>query len=655
MSYARVLVSLTTLIILTQVFLLLEEACSEISYWEKDGKWYAQWVPSPATSVEVPAPSPERIPAPPSPTLDKLPAVHQTTYGTIHVGVPTDTDLYPIYYCPNVSIYDLLPVWYSGCLSMCSITSVQDLVDISVFQINSTLGSTDLYKVSVRSVTKYSHVSVFGSCTVSVTADDYVSPPSDKLSEWVTKLSIDRPSGSQEWDYSSDPPCNYFSDEYSTGYKLYVTHYKVEISVDSAQNRYLRDPTNGLYMSYEQDYYVDGSTFYHWVQNSDVSQEVCYFREIGEDSCTVDSSSGYISCRVLGITFKKDIKNIITSSCAGSLNVSSDGVIYQVLSAYNKTSLSDRLSGLLSSNINMNQLIHVINDALISIEDAYCSSTCDVMEIILSNYPTATTVIETPIGPWLPLVAKGNTVMTACSADTEWYLKLPIEYCAEKNMMKVVHNSTKSEEWWRIMNTYVVSGESCNSSDSGWDEILVEKMQSKREIVFHFWRGDLTLVYPYNVSHWTLYKDEKIQRSSKWFPKLQYMMLDKEIYIDNVTQALHNYTQDIYNHYMGNQTASTGLGSIIPRILDRITLSVGNAVKLVVKISGEVILFIMSHIHLIGDIIITVVCMVIGYYLIYIPTRWVRKRRGDTSARITAVSNSYEMVPSSRTTRKDIL
>lgn len=536
-------------------------------------------------------------------------------------------DMYPIYTCPNLSNAYILPIWYGGCIDACQITSSRRSTNVKIYTVNSTVSTQPGYKVTVLYESKFSHVSPFGSCSLSLAERDFRQATEAQVAGWAESIFTKWPQAPEEWILYKDPPCNYFADEYSSGYILKIEPVKINVFIDVQGNLYVPNLASNTYDSYRDGQAVHGSTFWIWEVSDTAPSGKCYFQQTDDTYCERDNSTNRMYCKFSGIAFSNDIAQNIRSDCAGDLNISTDGVIYQLGDTASTPSTQARLSDILRSNpqLGIQSLTSLINDVFINIESAYCTGMCDIMEVILSNYPTATTVLETPVGSWLPITISGHSMMTPCIADVSWVIKSPISFCYSGKMLKVIHQDSSQEGWWRIINSYVISNETCSDANSTELEIVKRRMTLKQDIVYSFWRGDLIVSYPYNRSRWVTYKDEKIQRSSKWFDKLEELSMKYPITLENITSLLVNHTSNIYNDHIDSdsQHHSTTFGDV----LNRISKASGNILKWGVKLVGSVAIWVMQNIEIVGDIVITGVCCVCGYYIVWKPLRYITTRR----------------------------
>ncbi|AVV48079.1 glycoprotein [Wheat yellow striate virus] len=555
-------------------------------------------------------------------------------------------DMYPIYSCPNLSNAYLLPIWYGSCLDACQITTPKHTVNVKLWTINSSVTDVDGYQIDVYYDTKFSHVGPFGGCSVSLSESVTKEPKQEDIMIWKSRLVSKPVNDVESWIMYDEPSCNYFSDEYSSGFRLVITRTKLKLMIDSVGNLYIADLRPGSYDTYKTGYAIHGSTAWIWDTDDSMNHGMCYFKQTDDTYCDYDNNTKYMFCKMSGVSFDTTVQQRITSSCAGDLNISTDGVIYQIGDSGDTASTQQRLSDILHQNVElgMQSLVSLINDVFINIESSYCTGVCDIMEVIVSNYPTATTVLETPIGPWLPITSDGHTIMTPCMADVNWIIQTPIVYCFSKEMIKVINKDTRKEAWWRIVNSYIILNETCSDTNSTALEILRDRMSKRRDIVYSFWRGDLIVSYPYNKSRWITYKDEKIQRSSKWFDKLVDLKYKHPITLDNITSQLVNHTADLYEWHMGDKNGTAGQ-TTFSDLLGRVEKAGTNVIKGCVKMTGNLLIWITSHIEMIGDMLIIIVCLIGGYYVLIIPYGFLRRGRGPGTVTEVQQSNSQFRSP----------
>ncbi|BAA25158.1 glycoprotein [rice transitory yellowing virus] len=570
---------------------------------------------------------------PTSPNIDK--PLRMTTDIMVHpisstsdlgpMDVPPD--MYPMYSCPNLSNSSPLPLWYGSCINSCQITSSKETMAVTVWAINSTVDIIMGYKLTTFFETKFSHVGPFGGCSISLVGSEPRSAPEALISGWRSKILSQGNIQDAAWYLYNDPECNYFSDIYSSGFFVRIDRIKLTVLIDAVGNLYLSDLVAGSYDSYDKGFATHGNNVWIWDTDRVKVDNNCYFKQTDDTYCDYDNTTGYILCKTIGVSFRSELQTRVESPCAGHLNISTDGVIYRLEGTADTPSTQDRLSSILKNNVNlgMESLISLINDVFTNIESSYCTGMCDLMEVILSNYPTATTVLETPIGPWLPITTNGHTVMTACSSDPNWVIKTPVSYCYSKKMIKVVNKDTMREAWWRIVNSYIILNETCTDENTTSFNLVKERMELRQDITYSFWRGDLIVSYPYNKSRWITYKDEKIQRSSKWFDKLLPLRYNHPITLDNITMELINHTRDIYDVHVYPSQGSTSKRPMSD-VIGRVGAAGSNLIKHLVKGIGETFFWVTQHIELICDILIIIVCVVIGYCVVLKPILYITMR-----------------------------
>lgn len=465
------------------------------------------------------------------------------------------TDIYPIYSCPKADESLETGTWYGACRDSCTMGSNVTITSLEVYIRNDTIGEVVIKKVSSIWINRQSHVSLFGDCEVNRASDFTRTPTESDLNNIINKALMypDDNQGTLIIDTVEDPSCDYFNDHMSGGFVHKIVNERWPVKTDIEGNKYLQDPQTHNMVPFSAQKLYSGNKWHIWT-NKNGDKQGCYFQMIGGDNCTVSSDTHTYTCTNLGITFSLSIADKVQNTCVGDLNISSDGIIYKVKSTTKLSSFSNRLISLWTQTqeAHITELITLVNDGFKQIESSYCESTCDTVDILLHRGERYSTVVETPVGPWLPFTKEGKGYVVPCKADTDLSLKLPLIICEDNLLLKVQSVRNDEEYWWDPSRTYVSPDTLCPSSLNS--ETYVHHLMGKeKDLRINFWRGTAIIPYPYNLTvMWEEQTAGKVHRSAKWFPRIKMLAYQMQITLPKLNHELISATSKVHQEYLSS-------------------------------------------------------------------------------------------------------
>ncbi|QIQ60849.1 glycoprotein [Peach virus 1] len=472
--------------------------------------------------------------------------------GPLHTGqVPPGVDFYPIYFCPVSTDGYSRDAWYNACLGSCSMDKQSSTASISVYYRNDTVGIATVWKILSTYVKKTTHENFLGYCSTMLQGDYSKTLAKEQAVSVFVKLKEDLIQNDRvTYDEVPQPDCKYFDDVTTEGFTHFIVKEQRDVKVDIHGLYFIQDPSTGRNVPYTEGAVQSGREWYVWDTHTSYPKS-CNLELAGTSACTKKKSDMYY-CHDMGVSFSVINQDTVTGTCVGDINISTDGVLYQLSDEIRLTSISDRLEKLweLSPEAVTSGLIASVNDALNSIERTYCTSLCDIVEVISHHHSDSTHVLETPIGPWMPIWKEGELLMTPCKADIDYYITSPMEGCLNNNVIKVESASTGDNYWWDPSLSYIDDNKSCSRGVTQ-DIFLRAQMSKKQPILFSFWRGDIILDYPYNTSFRWAKKMVASVRSSKWFPQLTEFSLVKPVSLPDVEKGFREMVLREYNR-LGN-------------------------------------------------------------------------------------------------------
>lgn len=469
---------------------------------------------------------------------------------------PTEDDLmiYPQYICKSESTAMAKRTWYEQCLSSCQVTPSSQSAQVAVWEAKPLIGTIRYHTGKVSKMQKKSHVNTWGVCDIALVSDVPYIPTAAEVSEWIKRAKT-----SPNLDtldsliLMEDPYCNYLSDEYNWGYKIDFVHRTVNVYTDIYQGMYIKDPDTSDMIGALSESYIWGSHFSFWVMEHFDKSTSCYFQNRHDYTCSVDVDTKVAICGGGERVFKYDGHDNIFHTCVGDVYGSSDGTFYQIITdSVQKRSnrVDDRIR--LLDDQNINQLVVMINNALASLEQTYCRSTCDIYEALLDDVSTQHHIMETPIGAWHPISINNTISLVSCNPTQNTSIKYPMELCYEDELIKVQNRISGEEYWWGYSQLYITPEDKCNGSMDSFRPTTLALLKNKKPLIFNFWGGRYDLKYPYNSSEcWSKEESKAARRSSKWFPQMEYLFTKVNYTFENMTaeisSTVSNWSQIVDN------------------------------------------------------------------------------------------------------------
>lgn len=528
----------------------------------------------------------------------------------------SEVSIQPHYICGNVSTGYSDHDWYGSCVSSCQSTKNSEKVRVRVWRESSLVGTTRYHSVNVLKVDKRSHVDVFGNCVIDIISQAPYIPTNSEISNWVDRLIKDDINNLDSALFMEPPACNYFSDEYNSGYQLSITHKTIDVFTDSYNTHYIIDTFSGNPISMGFPFYHIGSRWTFWTDTDISSESDCYFKLDDEVDCDRDLITNVTVCANGKYVFNFDVQKSFTSDCVGRLIISSDGTIYSIVS---NTSLSDQKRSLIQGNIHdsdskIDELITNINQVLSSLEETYCRSTCDIIEALFHDGKTSSELLETPIGPWYSFQKGLEMEVVPCKLETNLVIYDPIEFCSESQSILVQSSDTKKLYWWDISKIYAIEGVTCINGSNTPTVSQLSAMGDKEDLEFRFWSGTYKLEYPYNeTNNWKKVHNLPTRKNSKWFGSIHYLLTNKTITFENVSSAIQNLTHT-WHQLVDNGTKPHGenTGESVFAVIK----SIENVVKVGVSSVWGIMTLFIKYRAICVDIVVTIIVIALVSWIL---------------------------------------
>ncbi|QYF49878.1 MAG: putative glycoprotein [Alphanucleorhabdovirus xinjianensis] len=467
-------------------------------------------------------------------------------------------DIYPIYSCPSVNSTNLsISEWYGICKYQCSYTTPIDNMVVTIYRKNSSIGKQNVIVVDSYSVTKMCHENIWGS------EQTYIvdSKPKDFDYQGIlgVKDSLFKVMGSSTsyvYDTCGNPECKYLGDTYNEGviYKLSLEVW--DLSIDAKHNYYIKGPSVP-FASYYSDMamYYEGK-WYIWNNDHKESSIDCLFTPDFTDTCLYNQDSGLITCPNEGIIINAVGAYLAAGTCVGDVNISSNGLVYQVSDIQNSKSVNAKLQDIQStSQGSVTDLISTLYDTLHTLEETYCGSLCDLADRSFQSIIEVEDVVDTANGPWLVKNSSTGLRVHACHVSTNYTPVLPLKFCDDYTLIQVKEVNTNQIAWWDPTVTYVDPNRAC--SDNG-EETLRVITELNKPITIPFWRGYAILNPPYSGPiMWTPRLNPASVRSAKWFPKLKKVADSNPLSLDDIEKSILHHVNVTLGQGQQNQTSGT--------------------------------------------------------------------------------------------------
>lgn len=428
----------------------------------------------------------------------------------------------PLYECDPISRSVLLSVWYESCKYSCSPYKGMTTSQYELYKDERMSMGATAYLVHYMENQVSSHTDLFDNCnmfhsTVIKSPEDSDIPSlrdrvlqiSEKYKNNTT-LIIEDP---------LMPECSYFSDKYVSYMSIIAVKMVGRISIEGTDSPTVSIPALSVRMEVGEGYsrYGDSVVILN-VTEKDVGS--CSVRRYDDIVCVNYTKSSLLDCPQMGMTFSVTEGNY--SHC-GISNITAQGGGYYLSRSTSQykgslySSISDSISGL--SDPGVAYVISQINIAYGSFADAACESICDISDQLFSINERSSSVLETPIGPWLgwrePVSRLEHVFyVSSCRRVSNWKLDSPLSICPNTSGMSI-SNQEGEQELWDPRNTYFILGSSCSEyPPSDLHHNLVEN----RTVTIGFWGKELRANPPYITDVSWEDSSLKIFRSSKWIP-----------------------------------------------------------------------------------------------------------------------------------------
>ncbi|AZN18348.1 putative glycoprotein [Zhuye pepper nucleorhabdovirus] len=500
-------------------------------------------------------------------------AAKRTGYGS--------NSLQPYYICDNASSGGALPLnaWHYSCKQAC--VEQHQKIEVQIRRAHWHYVGKDVptYKVSTNQVCYTSHENIWGYCSHTQTITPVATVPDDRSKipkEYLTEESSMR--GVTSIINSGHAGCEYLSDNTKCARDYVITYRPGKTSKRSMDDPYYLniygdgirvDPTSGSLFQNEVAWF--------WNPKGIEETHACGWEYEDPTVCYITNTSEIMSCPDLG--YQYNIKNLVsTKTCIGEV-YDIDGpapfIYNSQINIDNRTHLSDEASkGKGDADINM---IKGVNFALDRIEEAYCSSSCDLFS---RGHPQDDDhVLDTPIGNWRLAGADSYIpLLVPCQPTAVWRVKSPTSMCHGKNHILVEDAKTHHTCSWDATKDYITVGDMCmdNNEQANQDHKTMRKLMSENQnITIDFWTGDTMLMRPpYDKVEW-MNKSRIISANPSWFSKVE---LNKGM-LHNTADLSHILTTmavDMKQEISYNKTADRTIRTLF---FDELTSGIGGVVS----------------------------------------------------------------------------
>ncbi|AAT66749.1 G [Maize fine streak virus] len=504
----------------------------------------------------------------------------------------------PMYECNSFDSSVTLSSWYQTCRASCRPDAGWARSNITLYYDTFAGSVIPVYQMQIYRTTIESHTDILDNCKYT----EYSTPiiiDKDDITMYTTKLfttaTLNPNNSTLIIENKTIPECSYFRDKYSSYDTIIATKYMARVMSSSvASEYYLKIPALQATMSYSSGSARYGSGVLVWnITLPNINQ--CTLSDGITETCRSDSMLGKWWCPSLigSILLTKGA----TATCKGDLIQVSPG-IYVTLSG---TSTVDSTASMLQDGIDelepdLVSVLTQINKAMTTFASASCESICDLADQTFSLRENTTSVVETPIGPWLgwrESLSNLNHIyyVSACRRVTQWKIMSPLNPCDSTVGLTITDGEKGLSLWDPAQNYFIMGAECADFVRSDWKTL----MGKKQSIQIHFW-GKKLIIYPPYIANTSWEESElHIHRTSKWTPYIDGQDINTEDDMLTLLDQIEHHSRKLVRVIGMEQTKNltiftklwTGIsdiGSTISGIYHGVASAIGHFLNFIIKL-----------------------------------------------------------------------
>ncbi|UTQ11540.1 G [Cereal chlorotic mottle virus] len=529
----------------------------------------------------------------------------------------TVSPIRPMYECDPIDYSIMLSDWYLTCKKSCSPTAgwARSVIDIYVDSFATEI--LNVYAATVYRTTTESHTDLLDNCRYS----SYVSPliiHDEDVQNYkeilFNQIKINPHNNTLIIEDPQIPECSYFRDNYVSYDTIISQKYKGQIIGGTSPNNYILSiPALGVTAQYKEGAARLGSQILYWNISGSVNTQ-CTIKKKYSETCKSDDKLMKWWCPSFGGSIS--LNESAVSTCAGTLLPVNHGVYVELSETSSVDSRTSIITGLISSVIPgpEQQSLILINKAIADFSNSICESVCDLTDQSASVRDNTTSVIETPIGPWLAwrdAISSNNHIyyMTACRRVSDWTLSFPLNPCP-KSVGMTIHDNGTGLALWDPAQNYFIIGQKCNQFiPADW----YTDIKHNKSITIHFWGKKLLINPPYSwQSNW---EDSElhIHRSSKWTPYVDGSDIKSNDDMLNLLDSTHDHIRHIARIVQADTSRNLTIVSKFINGLKDIGYTISNIGAVIHEYTMHIFMFIFK---VIGFIVALFLLFKISWYLI---------------------------------------
>jgi hypothetical protein len=453
-----------------------------------------------------------------------------------------------MYECDPIENAVKLSDWYSTCKNSCSPSAggAKSVIDVYMDTVASAI--IDSYVTLMYRTTTESHTDLLDNCryTTYVSSVSIHDEDIDRYRNLVLNSAQSNPgNGTLVIEEPKIPECSYFRDNYLSYDTLISQKYKGQIvGGTSLENYIMKIPALGVSARYKEGAARLGTQVIYW-NISSITGSQCSIMKKFSQNCRSDSAMRKWWCPSFGGSIL--LNQSAVNTCAGDLLPINSG-IYVALS---QTSPTDSTFSILNTGIkemdsDLQQVLVLINKALSDFSGGACESICDLTDQSSSIRENTTSVIETPIGPWLAWRQSVSTpdhiyYMTSCRRISEWKLMFPLNPCPKSTGLTISDGGNGMSLWDPAQNYFIIGYKCQDFEPSDW----AADIRMNRSITIYFWGKKLVISPPYSWNSSWEDSELHIHRTSKWTPYVDGVDIDSGEDMTNLLDSTHRHVDHL--------------------------------------------------------------------------------------------------------------